>query len=312
MMPFTFRHLEPNTDLSPLVRLYVAVESADHDGRDTSEARLREQLGRPGHNPRLDCWVVESAEAPNELIGFSGVWKDPNGESADIVGLVHPAWRRRGIGRVLLSQIQMRARALGAASINVYGNSRTRAPIAFLRDHRFQPVGTHTLMRAPGNIPVGAPAWPAGFNVRSYAAVQQAPLLADAMTRCYDGLWGHHAVTEADLAKWLPEWTMDGIFLAFDSGGEVAGVCRAEPSRRLSTQRGEPTGYIDAPGVLPWRRDHGLYLPLLLTALQYLRAQRLAAIEMESWGDDERNLELYLQVGFDVARQAVLYRLNLR
>lgn len=312
MMPFNFRHLDPTTDLNALVRLYVEVEAADRDGRDTSEARLREQLGRQGHNPRQDCWVVETAEAPNELVAFSGVWKDPAGESADIVGLVHPAWRRRGIGRVLLSQILMRSRAISAANVNVYANARNRAPIAFLRDHRFQPVGTYTLLRAPGDISVGAPAWPPGFNVRSYAAVQQPALLAEAMTRCYDGLWGHNAVSEADLAKWLPEWATDGLFMTFDSGGEVAGVCRSEMSRKLTARQGEPTGYIDAPGVLPWRRDQGLYLPLLVTALQYLRAQRPASIEMESWGDDERNLALYQQAGFDIARQSVLYRLNLR
>jgi ribosomal protein S18 acetylase RimI-like enzyme len=312
MMPFTFRHFEPQTDLYQLLRLYGEVESTDRDGKGMSEARLREQIASPGHDPRQDCWVVEAAEAPDALIAFSGLWKAPESDHADIIGIVHPAWRRKSIGRVLMSRTLIRARAVGAAQVRVYVEARNQPAVAFLREHRFQPEGAYTLMRAPGDIPMEAPNWPAGFHVRTYDAVKQLPLLTDAMNRCYDGLWGHNVVTEDDLATWLQDWAPDGIFLIFDAGGEVAGVCRAVLSRQRSAERGEPTGYIDAPGVLPWRRRQGLYMPLLATAVRFLRSRQPAAIELESWGDDDQTLELYEQAGFGVARRSVLYRLNLR
>jgi ribosomal protein S18 acetylase RimI-like enzyme len=312
MMPYTFRHFEPESDLYRLVRLYAEVEAADHDGKDTGETRLREMLALSGHDPRQDCWVVEAPDETDELIAFSGVWKAPDSEQADIAGLVHPRWRRKQIGHVLMGRILVRARALGATQVNVYIESRNQPSTAFLREHRFLSVGAYTRLRAPGTIPVDAPAWPPGFEVRTYDAVQKLPLLTDALNSSYDGLWGHSSVTEEQVAHSLPEWSPEGILMLFDTGGQVAGVCRTEIGRQLSAQRGEPTGYIDAPGIIPWRRLQRLYLPLLLAALQHLRAQSPAAIEMESWGDDDQNLELYQRAGFDIARQSVLYRLNLR
>jgi ribosomal protein S18 acetylase RimI-like enzyme len=312
MMPFTFRHFEPETDLYRLVRLYTTVEANDHDGKDTGETRLREMLALPGHDPSQDSWVVEASDEADGLIAFAGVWKAPERTQADIAGLVGPTYRRRSIGRELMRRILVRARALGATQVNVYVESRNQASIAFLSEHRFQPVGAFTLLRAPATIPVDSPAWPPGFRVRTYEDAHQLPQLTAAMNSCYDDLWGHSPVTEEQVAHWLADWPADGIFLLFDAGGEVAGICRTEVSRQLSAQRGEPTGYIDAPGVVPWRRLQGLYLPLLVTALDYLRAKQPAAIELESWGDDDQNLALYQVAGFDIARQSILYRLNLR
>jgi ribosomal protein S18 acetylase RimI-like enzyme len=312
MMPYTFRHFEPENDMFRLVRLYREVEAHDHDGKDTGEARLREMFALAGHDPREDSWIVEVPGENDELIAFCGVWKAPGSEQADIAGMVHPTWRRKSIGRVLMSRILVRARALGARSVNVYTEARNEPSIAFLLEHRFQPVGAYTLLRAPGDLPVEAPAWPPGFQVRSYAAVQDLPLLTASLNSCYDGLWGHSPSTEEQVKQSLVEWEPEGVLLVFDTGGEVAGVCRARLDRELTAKHGAPTGYVDAPGVVPWRRLQGLYMPLLLTALQYLRPQHPATIELESWGDDVQNLELYQQAGFEVARKSVLYRLNLR
>lgn len=312
MLPYQFRHFDPSEDLPRVARLYAEAAAADGDGSDMTEARLRERMALPGHDPAQDCWVVESPGDADELIGFSGVWRAATEERADISGVVHPEWRRKGIGRILLSRTLVRARALGAKQADAYSEARNEPGRAFLLEHRFLPVAAYTLMRARGTIPTSAPVWPAGFSVRSFDAVLDLSVLAQAMNSSYDGLWGHNPVTEAELGEQLREWPPEGIFLVFDAGGEVAGVCRGMISARLSTQRGEMTGTVDAPGVIPWRRRHGLYLPLLLTAVQYLRAQHPAAIELESWGDADREMAVYQQAGFAIARQSIAYRLQLR
>lgn len=312
MLPFQFRRFEPAEDLPRVARLYAAATAADGEGRDMSAARLREQMALPGHDPTQDCWVVESPEDADELIAFSGVWKAAGEERADISGVVHPEWRRKGIGRILLGRILTRARTLGATEANAYSEARNEPGRAFLREHRFLPVAAYTLMRARGALPNNPPIWPAGFEVRSFDKVLDVSVLAQAMNSSYDGLWGHSPVTEAGLGDQLKEWSPEGIFLVFDMGGDVAGVCRGTINKRVSAQRGELTGTIDAPGVIPWRRRHGLYLPLLQTAAQYLRAQQPAALELESWGDDDRTLEVYQREGFAVARQSISFRLILR
>lgn len=312
MMPFTFRHLEPDADLSRLAKLQAEVEAADQDGRDVSPTRLREQMAIPGHDAVQDCWVVEPADDPEHIIAFCGVWKATNDDHADISGIVHPQWRRKGIGRILLSRTLVRARNLGARQVDAYVNAQNKPGNAFLHEHSFLPVSAYTLMRADNTVQFEMPVWPAGFTVRSFDAVLDVSVLVKAMNDSYDGLWGHNPVTEEEIGKQLKERPAEGIFLAFDAGGEVAGVSSAEMSRKLSAQRGEPTGRLDAPGVIPWRRRHGLYLPLLLTGVHYLLAQQPAAIELESWGDDDRVLAEYEQAGFTVVRRSVPYRLNLR
>jgi mycothiol synthase len=312
MMPFTFRHFEPDVDLSRVAHLYDEVEASDQEGRDVTEARLRRQMGSAGHDPEQDCWVVESPGDTNQLIAFAGVWKAPGGDRADIDIVVHPDWRQKGIGRILIGRVLVRARTLGAAQAGVYVDSRNHASQAFLKEHNFLPVSAYTLMRAPGTVPLAPADWPPGFSVHTYSEIRQAPVLMEAMNSSYDGLWGHNVVTEDELAKWLLDWPLDGIFLAFDSGGEIAGVCRAEISRRLSEERGQLTGYIDAPGIVHWRRRQGLYVPLLQTALHYLKSQKAALIELESWGDEDSTLASYEQAGLTIVRRSISYRLMLR
>ncbi len=312
MMPFNFRYLEPDTDLPRLVRLYAAAQAADGEGQDVIDARLREQMSFSGPGPVQDCWVVESSEQPNELVAVASVRKGAPGDRVEVTGVVHPDWRRKGIGRILIGRVLVRARTIGATHAGATAEAHNQPGNAFLREHGFLPVAAYTLLRAPGGLAFAAPTWPAGFSVRSFDAVLDVSVLAQAMTSSYDGLWGHNAVTETDVGAWLREWDPNGVFLVFDAGGEVAGMCRAEISQRLSQLHGERTGYIDAPGVIPWRRRQDLYLPLLLTAVHYLKARQPVNIEMESWGDDDRTLDVFQQAGFEIARRSVSYRLNLR
>jgi GNAT superfamily N-acetyltransferase len=312
MLPYTFRHVEPQYDLPKLARLLAEVESVDREERDTSQTKLREQLGLPGHDPAQDSWVVESVDDPERLIAFAGVWKTPDSDRGDVTGVVHPDFRRKGIGRILIGRVLTRARVLGVRQVDAYADGRNQAGMAFLHEHNFLPVAAYTRFRARRGGQLAAPKFPPGFTVKSFDHVLDVSILAEAINSGYDGLWGHQRMTEADLGTMLKQWPPDGIFLVFDAGNEVAGVCRAEMSDRLTTLRGEPTGLVDAPGVIPFRRRDGLYLPLLLTAARYLAVHDPSAIELESWGDEDRVLASFETIGFSVARRSVAHRLNLR
>jgi ribosomal protein S18 acetylase RimI-like enzyme len=312
MLPYTFRHVEPQYDLPKLARLLAEVEAADREDRDTSQTKLREQLSLPGHDPAQDSWAVEAVDDPERLVAFAGVWKAPDSDRADIMGVVNPDVRHKGIGRILIGRVLTRARVLGVRQVDAYADARNEAGMAFLHEHNFLPVAAYTRLRARRGAQVSPPSYPPGFTVKSFDRVLDVSILAEAMNGGYDGLWGHQRVTEAELGSMLKEYPQEGIFLVFDAGNEVAGVCRAEISQRLTAQRGEPTGLVDSPGVIPFRRRDGLYLPLLLSAMRYVAAQNPGAIELESWGDDDRVLASYEKAGFAVARRSMAHRLNLR
>ena len=308
---FHFRRFVPDTDLSQLVLLLNAAEAVDHSGEDLSEEALRDQLTWPGHDPLLDRWVVEAPDDQGQLIGFSSVWKPPSIEHAYFTAVVHPSWRRRGIGSDLLIRSIVRSKELSATQVLVYADVSHLAANAFLRKRGFWPVASYTQMELKADIHLDTPAWTAGYAVRNYNTIQHFPTLLHALNRSYQGLWGQHWLTDEDLANELPNLTLDGTFLLYAPGDEVVGFCRAEISDQLSVRRGKRTGYIDSPEVVPEHRGDGLYLPLLLYAAQWVRTQELVDIELESWGDDEQTIALYQKAGFSIVKKEAIYKWDL-
>lgn len=306
---FTLRPFSRDEDVPVLLALLQAIEAEDQDGEDVSEEGLRKQLAGEDAGTR---WVALAPGDPARFIGYGGVWKQPAEQRADVLVAVHPEWRCRGLGSLLLDRVLTRAREAGATAVGTYADARNAGADAFLRARGFAPVAAYTQLRVAGEHEFPAPAWPDGFHARPYAEVNDLATLTRAMNEGYAGFWGHNAVTQEQIASWLPEWSPAGLFLIFDSAAQVVGICRAEINVHLSALRGQPTGYVDAPGVLaPWR-ERNLYEPLLLTALAWLKPHRPAAIEMESWGDRLETLALYQNIGFAVVRQATSYRQDVR
>ena len=85
-----------------------------------------------------------------------------------------------------------------------------------------------------------------------------------------------------------------------------------ERSEQRSARNSLPTGYTDAPGIVPEQRGQGLYLPLLLTAMRWLRDQNCDFMKLESWSDDQDTLALYHNAGFETLRQETSYRLDVK
>jgi ribosomal protein S18 acetylase RimI-like enzyme len=76
-------------------------------------------------------------------------------------------------------------------------------------------------------------------------------------------------------------------------------------------KNGLPTGYIDAPGIVPQHRRLDLYRALVLSGIGWLREQGQSIIEMESWGDKLEVLKMYRELGFKDIRHRVCYQLEL-
>ena len=147
--------------------------------------------------------------------------------------------------------------------------------------------------------------------MRTYAEVQDISILTQAMNLSYIPLWGHQDVSEAEMASWLPDLNQDGLFLVFSEKGRVVGISRAELSPERTVKNGQPTGYIDAPGVVPQHRRLDLYRALVLNGINWLRVQGQVLIEMESWGDKLEVLKMYRELGFTDVRQLISYQLDL-
>lgn len=306
---FSLRHFNVEADFAHLVQLYASVEAVDQSGEDVSEDALREQLTWPYQNLEQDRWVVVSPEEPDRLIGYSWLWKTPTNRHADTTAIVHPAWRNHGIGDELLARTLQRAHEVQAESVLAYVDVQHTAANEFLSRRDFTPISAYTAMSLAASVSVVAPAWPAGgYAIRPYSEVQDFSMLLQAFSRCFEGLWGHHHLSEDELNDWLPAIDQEGMLLLYAPNGDLVGICRVEMSEPLSRKYGKPMGYVDSPGVVKEYRDHHLYMPLLQAGVQWLREREQVDIELESWGDAERTLAQYQEIGFNIARQARIYR----
>lgn len=307
----TTRSFSPAQDIPRLVSLYRDVEAADQLGTDTSEQAIRQHIELSGPELLQDRWVVEAPGESGALIASALARLSSSDQVLDANITVHPAWRRNGIGSSLLSRVVARGCEQHASSVRIYADSRLPAAASFLLKNGFSLQGTYTELRLAQGVRLPPVIWPFGYTMRSYAEVQDLRLLAEAMNLSYIPLWGHHEVSEAEMAAWLSDFEQQGLFLVFSEKGRVVGISRTEPSPERSTKNGMPTGYIDAPGIVPQHRRLDLYRALVLTGIRWLQNQGQSIIEMESWGDKLEVLKMYHELGFKDLRQLVCYALAL-
>jgi mycothiol synthase len=305
------RSFSPDKDIPELLSLYTAVESADQNGLEINEQALRAQLDLPEATSHNDRWVVEAPDGFHSLIATGVVSVTPGARLAEANILVHPSWRRRGIGTTLLSKVIKRSQQLSAGAIQIYANFRHPAAPLFLQKHGFIALGAYTELRLTEGIHLPPVIWPYGYTMRPYAEVQDLSILTQAMNLCYIPLWGHHEVSEDEMASWLPNFNQQGLLLVFSEKGRVIGIGRVEPSPERTQKNGVPTGYIDAPGIVPQHRRLDLYRALLLTGIRWLHDQGQTLVEMESWGDKLEVLKMYRELGFIDLRKLVGYQRDL-
>ena len=306
---------DTDADLFRLLRLYNEIEACDGNPNPSTEADLRDQLKWLGHDPARDRWVVESPDDPDRLIGYGNVFAQ-SAERTVIWVLVHPHWRRQKIGTRLLQRTLERAREQGATHVTSTANAHDTIATAFLIRNHFGAAGDNWSLLAPQDLQLDAAGWPIGYTVRTYAEVRHLPTLVEVLNRCYSDIWGHRentpgAVNEQYLSEAMikrPEYFIpEAMFIAFAPDGSVAGFCRAE----FEVRGVERLKIVDGPGVVLEHRSQHLQRPLALTAMQWLNAQRAGPVTLYAWGDSEKTVEIYREMGFVVQEHYIEYKRDL-
>jgi mycothiol synthase len=96
------------SDLEPLVELINAADAVDQLERVTSLQELRERFDLPTLKPEENVFM---AQAGRQVVGYTRLRLE-KGEMESVFkadGVVHPEWRRQGIGRRLLRRAHRRA-----------------------------------------------------------------------------------------------------------------------------------------------------------------------------------------------------------
>ena len=308
---FRVRNFQQPEDVAGLLILLNDVEFVDGSGEDISEAALQTRLKAAGHNPQQDRWVVEHPNDSHVFIGHGAIWHatdDTGSIVAEVDLVVNPQWRRQGIGSLIFTAILIRARQLGSNYVRVYADSHHVAAETFLKQKQFSPVSAYVEMRATELKSLNL--LPNDYSVVPYASLNSPSLLVTAYNDCFTGQWGHQRVTLEIIEQSLAYIDANGLFLLFDPDQSLVGMCRSEHSAPRTERNVKPTGYIDAPGMIPTLHETHLYGGLLLHAARWLYDSD-AIVELESWGNAPETIELYQELGFVMLRQQYAYQRSL-
>lgn len=283
---FTSRPLL-HSDAPALLRIELDAEKVEPAGRFIDLGEVRQQLQTPG----VDLERGSLAVLSGDVIAGAGLLFVPTGTPTDpgpgyiwranVFGGVLPAYRRRGIGRMVLSELQHKARALreraghgglpGELQMWVPGGRGASAAFAATAGFAARRYFFH--MRADlADVPA-APPLP-GIEIRGWN-----PADDDGARLAYNAAFADHwGSTPMDPERWGASFAGSAFFrpdfsrLAL-AGGEVVGFVMVAEFPATTQGRGYRTGYVDRVGSLRSVRGRGVAAAMLLDSM---RAQAMS------------------------------------
>lgn len=310
------RPFDPATDYGPLAELYRTVHL--HDGLDwlPSEEVLRDELSpSPRFEPATDVFL---AEVDGRLVAAGDTsWRQRPGSIWHEVGpRVHPEWRRRGLGRMLLERTEARAREVAAGS----AESGARWLVAFVEDAaprapEFAAAAGYTpstfgfLMRRPLDRPIEPAPMPSGSEVRpvrpeDHRAIWDADVDAfldhpEPAVRDESDFQHWFAQTGIDTSLWRVAWAGDEV------AGSVMNFIWADENQHLGIRR----AWLEHVSVRrPWR-GRGLARALITQSLEMLRDAGFEDAMLGVVADNPTGaVGLYERCGFEVHRRWTQWR----
>jgi mycothiol synthase len=309
---FLIRHYMPEKDLHELSHLLTEIESLDRDGEDTSEEYLRAALAWPNYRPAQDVWVAESE---GRLVSYAIAFERPS-QQCTIYVVVHPSQRRKALGSRLLELTLDRAREIGSKDILVHANEHNRASNLFLKHHNFEQVGSSGSLKINSEVESPPAEIPKGFTLKKYSEVKDPLILLKALNDCYLGMWGHGhndnpSEEERQSPSFLHYYDGDDILLLFDDKNSIFGICSLK-SQGKREGNGELSDLLDGPGIIQEYREQGYQRPLVLAGIEHLRRKGTRPITLEFWGDDERALDIYRSLGFEMVNRYIAHHRELK
>jgi len=322
----TCRTYRDENDCQIVADLVSAAAMVDDPEDARTEAEVRQILSGPLVMPQENLFLFEIGDQP-VAYGRTQLEEGPGGTTFLVWGLVHPDWRRRGIGTRVMERVEQRIRErLGeAAHQTVY--ARTWSPLqhedrhALCRKMGYELVRYFfkmecTLHEDGSPVEVPEPVYPAGIAVQTLEERRDLEALSLTVNDAFRDHWGHSNVT---LEQWQhltsePDHRPELWFIAWDAEKDVpAGICLNGIVPEHNARVGRQEGWVYGLGVRKPYRKQGLGRALLLTGMKVLQD---AGMQWAMLSVDTENLtgalRLYEGVGFRPAKRSATFQKVIR
>jgi len=315
----TFRHFRGQGDHFIMAAVLTASEIADHNKRMVTAEDIAAALQHMSNCDPYQDMVL--AQVAGEVVGYTrGWWTDgpEDSRSYDHNGFVVPQWRRRGIGKAMLTWIEGRLADIAAAhppeltkffqaSVTQFQEGRA----ILLEGAGYLPARYYFEMVRPTLEDISVHPLPEGLELRPVESRQYRSIW-QAVVETNRDEWGHKELTDEDYQQWLsnPLFQPELWQIAWEVGtqhvvGHVMTYIHHDENKQFNRRR----GYTEWIGVVhPWRRQ-GVARALIS---QSLLAQKAAGMTESALVADSENsshaTRLHERCGFQVVKRDTLYR----
>jgi mycothiol synthase len=312
-------------DLPALVALINEADAHDKSDRATTLQELEHEMSFPTARPETDCFLAWEGD---RLVGYTDLYVrsgDANLDKESTIyswGVVHPRWRRRGLGRRLLERSYRRAAEylpeLEVRRLNFQCTARDveGGRIALYESLGMVQVRYFVNLARPlnGNLPpVGIPA---GFRLRTFDPERDAEAVWQVDNTAFRDHWGYSEGDLGDFLHWieLPYIRPELWFLAEEeASGDMVGLGLNVIDPNWITQTGRREGYVSTLAVLREHRKRGLGTALLVQSLHALQDAGMESAHLHADADNLTGaMRLYERVGFRVRKTSMAYQKVLR
>jgi len=301
----------PN-DLPALVELLNAADRVDNAGLATTVQALAHQLQEPGMNPNENCFV---AEQDGRLLGYARVFCK-HAEDLDrmiVLGIVHPAARRQGLGTALVRRAAERGRAMQTPGQRSFLHMPVRERVAGAAELAsslgLQAVRFFYYMECQDLTHLPEPTLPHGFHLRNFVQGQDEIAFHEAYNDGFSDHWGFAPSTFEQVQHWAhsPSFRSEDNLLAIDEQGHIAGLCLVLfPPVQPGSAR---LGMIDDLAVPHAFRRRGIGRALLLAGMRHIREQSASTAALSVDVDNPNQaLRLYESVGFVTQSRSISFQ----
>jgi mycothiol synthase len=260
------------------------------------------------------------AESDGHLVGHVRLLKVEHDEYDRVVvrGIVHPGWRRQGIGAALMRRAAERAEKLKterpmvlhlSVRERVSGAAELALSLDFHPERYFFYMERHHLEQLP------EPIFPAGIRLRDYVMGQDMEPFVQAHNDGFADHWGFAASTleQEEHRSRAPGFRAQDNLLTVGADGLIVGFCVLQFAPAGPDQTDSPPPLIDDLAVRPAFRRRGIGTALLLAAMHRVRGTGRTTVSLVVDADNPNQaLRLYESVGFAVQSRTTVYQKEVR
>jgi mycothiol synthase len=284
--------------------LSLAGAAASADGVGPLSEQVRLHL-RYGGDPTARNLLLRRGQ---DLAGYAHLGPaDPaEGRSGELV--IHPAYRRRGLG-LALALAALTEESTLPVRIWAHGDLPAAARLATVAGFRRTRVLWQ--MRRSLRDAVDEPRLPPGVSLRSFVPGQDEDDWLMVNARAFAGHPEQGKWTRADLAhREAASWFDPDGFLLAERGGHLAGFHWTKIHKPAADQADNTDGLVGEVyviGVDPAEQGTGLGRALTLAGLRYLQDREMPAVMLYVDGENAAAIRLYASLGFAHSATDVMY-----